>query len=232
MALAREGAKIAAADVLPCDETVTMVREETGAEAFGIRTDVSDARSAQAMADETHRRFGRIDVLVNNAALFGGVKLTPFDKISETDWDRMMSINVKGIWLCCKAVIPVMKQQGKGKIINISSGTIWRGAWGLLHYVTSKGAVWALTRALARELSGTGINVNTVTPGFTVTEGSRSTMDPETFKQVNQLTIDTRVVKRSQEPADLTGAVIFLASDAADFITGQTINCDGGASFH
>jgi 3-oxoacyl-[acyl-carrier protein] reductase len=231
IALGREGARVVATDVLACEETVTKVRE-AGAEAIGVRTDVSDAKSVQAMTDEALRCFGRIDVLVNNAAVFAGIKQTSFDQIPEAQWERMMAVNVKGVWLCCKAVVPMMKQQGKGKIINISSGTIWWGAPMTLAYVTSKGGVWALTRALARELSGTGINVNTVTPGFTLSEGSKSMMDPENFAGFNQRIVDTRIIKRSEEPSDLAGLVVFLASDDADFITGQAFNCDGGANLH
>ncbi len=153
---------------------------------MAVTVDVTNDQSTHAMATQALQRFGRIDILVNNAAIYGGLKVTPFDQIPETEWDQVMAVNVKGIWLCCRAVIPVMKQQGKGKIINISSGTIWHGTPFLLHYVTSKGAVFALTRALARELTGTGINVNTITPGYTMTEASKTLVDPETFAGFKQ----------------------------------------------
>jgi NAD(P)-dependent dehydrogenase (short-subunit alcohol dehydrogenase family) len=120
-------------------------------ETLGVTVDVADEQSCQSMAAQTVQHFGRIDILVNNAAVYGGLKLTPFEQIPEAEWDRVMAVNVKGIWLCCKAVVPIMKQQGKGKIINISSDTIWMGVPLFLHYVASKGAVFALTRALARE---------------------------------------------------------------------------------
>jgi|SRR5712692_232412 len=231
LALAREGAKVVAADILSCEETVTKVRE-AGGEVLGIVADVTSEQSTQALAAQTVQRFGRIDTLVNNAAFFGGMKLTPFDQIPEAEWDRMMTVNVKGIWLCCKAVVPTMKRQGKGKIINISSGTIWVGFPLCLHYVASKGAVLALTRALARELSGTGINVNAITLGYTMTEAALSIADPETVAGFKRQLLDMQIIKRNEEPADLAGTVVFLASDASDFITGQTINVDGGRAHH
>ena len=231
LALAREGAKVVAVDVLPCAETVDQVRK-AGGEVLDITADVADDQCCQAMADKIVQRFGQIDILVNNAAIYGGLKLTPFDQIPEVEWDRVMAVNVKGIWLCCKAVVPIMKQQGKGKIINISSDTIWMGVPLFLHYVASKGAVLALTRALARELAGTGIAVNAITPGYTITEAAQSIAEPETVARLRAWVVDQQIVKRSQEPSDLVGTVIFLASEDSDFITGQTINVNGGATHY
>jgi len=229
LALAREGANIVAADILSCAETVAKVQDAGGA-VLGVTADVASEPSTQAMVAQALQCFGRIDILVNNAAIL--VKPTPFDQIAEAEWERVMAVNIKGMWLCCKAVIPVMQQQGKGKIITISSDTIWLGVPMLLHYVASKGAVFAFTRALARELSGTEITVNTITPGFTRTEGTQGMADPETVAHIRAGALDRQIIKRSEEPADVAGTVVFLASDDSDFITGQTINVNGGATHH
>jgi 3-oxoacyl-[acyl-carrier protein] reductase len=231
LALARQGAKVVAADIRSCQQTASQV-QAIGGEVLDIALDVSSEQSTQAMAAQTLQQFGRIDILVNNAGLIGGGRLTPFDQIPEAEWDRVMAVNVKGMWQCCTVVIPAMKQQGKGKIINISSGTIWNGLPMLLHYVTSKGAIFAFTRALARELSGTGINVNTITPGLIMTEASKRLFEPEAFAQRPERVLASQIIKRREEATDLAGAVIFLASDDSDFITGQTINVDGGAYHH
>lgn len=229
LGLAREGAHIVAVDILACTETVAKV-QEAGGQALEIITNVADAQNTQAMAAQVIQHYGRIDILVNNAALIP--KLTAFDQFLEADWDQVMAVNVKGMWLCCKAVAPMMRQQNKGKIINISSDTIWAGTPMLLPYVASKGAILAFTRALARELSGTGINVNCITPGLTLTEGVQQMANPETVEYIQTITVDQQIIKRREEPKDLAGAVVFMASDDSDFITGQTINVDGGLTHH
>lgn len=231
IALAHEGARIVAADILSCTDTVNKITE-FGGEAIDVTADVSKSQSTQALVDKAVKQFGRIDILVNNAAMIADLKLTPFDQIVEEEWDQVMAVNIKGMWLCCKAVIPYMKQQGKGKIINISSDTIWLGVPMLLHYVSSKGAILSFTRSLARELSGTNINVNAITPGFTQTDATRGLADPDIMGYIQAASLNQQVIKRPEEPTDLTGTLIFLTSGDSDFITGQTINVNGGATHH
>ena len=229
LALAKEGAHVVAVDVLACTETVDSV-QEAGGRALEIIIDVTNVQGVQAMATQVLQHYGRIDILVNNAALIP--KLTPFDQVPEDVWDRVMAVNVKGMWHCCKAVVPTMRQQNKGKIINIASDTIWAGTPMLLPYVASKGAILSFTRSLARELSGSGINVNCITPGLTLTEGVQQMADPATVDYIQTITMEQQIIKRREEPRDLAGAVVFLASDDSDFITGQTINVDGGLTHH
>jgi 3-oxoacyl-[acyl-carrier protein] reductase len=182
------------------------------------------------MAGETVKKYGSIDIIVNNAAMWGGLKFKPLDEIPEEEWDAVFAVNVKGIWQCCKAVVPYMKKQGKGSIINISSAAILQGIPLLGHYVASKGAVWAYTRSLSREVGEFGIRVNSISPGYTMTQASREISDDQALLDyIYDLNIDQRIIKRAMYPEDLMGALLFLASDDSVFVTGQNINVDGGA---
>jgi NAD(P)-dependent dehydrogenase (short-subunit alcohol dehydrogenase family) len=225
MALAREGAKVMAIDIADFEDTVKEI-EASGSIAKGFQADVSIEEDSLKIAVETIKSFGRIDILVNNAAIIYGLVRKPFYEIDPNLWDKVMTVNVKGPWLCTRAVFPYMKQQGKGKIINLSSETFFTGSHGFVHYVASKGGVVGLTRALAAELGPYKININAIAPGFTDTEASRSIAD------VTQYDVSRTPLNRLQQPKDLVGAVIFLASDESDFITGQTLLVDGGRVMH
>jgi 3-oxoacyl-[acyl-carrier protein] reductase len=224
-----EGAKVVLAEL---NETKgKAVAEELlarGGQGFFVPTDVADEASCAEMAAAAVRQFGRIDVLVNNAAVFATIKMKPFWELSVTEWDQLMAVNVRGVWLATKAVIPQMRAQGSGRIVNISSGVVFMGRPHYLHYVASKGAVMSMTRAMARELGDFGITVNCITPGATYTEVPRETVTPEQKEAITRMLC----LKRPEEPKDLEGTVVFLASDDAAFITGQTINVDGGLNFH
>jgi len=224
--LVSEGAKVVVTDILDTKPAAEEIAAR-GGEALALKTDVIDPDSVDEMAQKTAERFGRIDILVNNAALFGNLSRRPFDEIPIDEWDRVMAINVKGLFLCSRAVAPDMKKQGKGRIINISSGTVLTGTPMLLHYVTSKGAVVAFTRALARELGEFGITVNSIAPGHTLSEAVK-----KRGPNVDASSIASRAIKRSQMPEDLAGTVVFLASDDSEFITGQMIVVDGGSALH
>jgi NAD(P)-dependent dehydrogenase (short-subunit alcohol dehydrogenase family) len=226
--LAQDGADIVAvtrADIEGLEQTAAMVRA-LGPQCLISKVDVADETDTLRMAAEAVDKFGRVDVLVNNAAYYYGVRRTAFTEVSVDDWDRMMAVNVKGPWLCTRAVFPHMKALGKGKIINLGSEVFFTGSHGFAHYVASKGGVIGLTRALAIELGPAGICVNAVAPGFTDTEASRSLAD------VSKYDVSRTPLKRLETPEDLVGIVAFLASDESDFITGQTILVDGGRAMH
>lgn len=229
--LAGEGARIVVAEIdeAAARRTAEEIQRE-GAEALAVPTDVANEASTLNMAAQTLERFGRIDILVNNAAVFATIPIsrTPIEEITVEEWDLVMAVNLRGMFLACKAVLPAMKKQGKGKIINISSGTALSGPPTRIHYVTSKAGVLGFTRTLAREVGEFGINVNAIAPGSTLSE-ENPTEDIIRFRQAR---VADRAIRRVQLPSDLVGAVIFFASDESDFITGQTLVVDGGATMH
>ncbi len=227
--LSEEGAKVVVADILD-GKALQQEIEEKGGEALALYTDVSDEQSIEEMVSKTIERFGRIDILINNAAVFATIKLKPFFEISAQEWDQLMQVNLKGTFLCCKAVYPQMKKQGSGKIINVSSGTFFKGMPYFIHYVTSKGGIIAFSRALAREIGNDGISVNVIAPGYTLSDALLET--PMLDEKMNTAMLGTRCFKRDELPEDLTGTIVFLASDESDFITGQTIVVDGGSVMH
>ncbi|TFL10042.1 3-oxoacyl-ACP reductase FabG [Pusillimonas caeni] len=229
--LAAEGAKVVIAEIdEKAAQAVAQELSDAGHEALGVRTDVSDPVSVEQMAEAAVQRFGRIDVLVNNAAIFATVPMSrsPFDEIGIDEWDRMMSVNVKGTWLASRAVIPQMRKQGYGKIVNVSSGTALKGSPSRIHYVTSKAGILGFTKTLANEVGKDNICVNCVAPGSTLSEENP---DDSIVKMRTQASA-TRALKRVQSPEDLTGAVVFFASADSDFITGQTLVVDGGSCMH
>ena len=231
LGLAKESAKIAVVDLdLEAAEEVARTIGEQGGTAVAIYADVSSEASTIAMAGTAAEALGSVDILVNNAAVFEQVPMSrvSFMEVSAEEWDRLMAVNLKGPWLCTRAVFPYMKERGGGKIINISSGTVWGGNPTRPHYVASKAGVMGLSRNLARELGEYGINVNTIQPGSTLTDD----LPPGADLAQRERAVQPRAIKRIQVPADLVGAVVFLASADSDFMTGQIVTVDGGAIMH
>lgn len=225
---AAEGAAIVVAEIdeAAAESAATEVRA-SGRKAIEVPTDVSDEAGVRRMVERTISEFGRIDVLINNAARFATAwhERGPSEELTVEEWDRMFAVNVRGTWLCCKHVVPHMREQGRGSIVNISSGTAWKGSAGFLHYVTSKAAVAGMTRALAREYGSSGrIRVNCIAPGSTESETLPAAGDAEHERVFSQ-----RIIQRPEVPEDLVGTALFLASDESSFITGQTIHVDGGS---
>lgn len=227
-ALAAEGAKVTVTDIVSTDNTVAIIKQ-AGGEAIGIHCDVTKPDEVKGMVAETVEKFGKLDILVNNAALFADLKQGSFLDIDEAEWDRVMQINTRGVFTCSKAAVREMKKNGYGKIINIASGTVFKGTPMLLHYVSSKGAQIAFTRALAREVGDDGITVNCIAPGLTMSE---KVIDDEQWIAVKAGNTASRAIKREQVPDDLLGAVVFFSSPDSDFITGQTLVVDGGSAMH
>ncbi len=229
LGLAGEGARVVVADIdLAGAQAVVNEIEAEGGQGLALETDVAQKESSLEMARRAGEKFGRIDILINNAALYARLSALPFDKTSVEEWDQVMAVNLRGMFLCCQAVFPWMKRAGRGKIINISSGTIWIGGNCRIHYTTSKAGVIGFTRSLARELGRLNICVNCVTPGLTDTEAARMVQPQAVQDEVAKL----RCFKRREVPQDMVGTIIFLCSDESDFITGQTVNVDGGMSMH
>ena len=224
-ALAREGAKVAVADI---DDTSGVVEEIIAAEgeAVGFCNDVSNWGSCQEMVRATKEAFGRVDVLINNAAIFGKLERASIDEITPELFERVMKVNVTGTFLCSKAVIPIMRGQSYGKIINITTSRIFAGLPFFLHYDASKGAVFGMTRAMAKELGDDGIRVNAIAPGSTMSENVKARTDWRDGGPAAKLA--GRSIKRIQEPGDLIGACLYFASAESDFVTGQTLVIDGG----
>ena len=223
-AFSAEGARIVSADIASSDDIVAEING-AGGEAIGVKTDITDNDSLEAMVAAAEDAFGPIEILINNAAMFAALELKPLDKIAEDEWDLMMKINVRGLWQASKAVVPSMRKNGRGKIVNISSGTVHKGPPGQLHYVASKSAVLGMSRSMARELAPDNITVNTISPSLTMSAGVLANPNWEPFRKN---VIASRVIQREMLPEDLVGTALFLSTPDSDFITGQSVNVDGG----
>ena len=228
-ALAREGAAVCVSDIMDVGGAVDRIRD-AGGKAIGVQADVTDLAACEKMVAETVSAFGSADILVTNAAIFAEIERRGFEEIDDGEWDRLMAVNIRGVFNCIKAATPTMRERGYGKIVNISSSTVYSGVPLMLHYVASKGAVDAMTRALARELGAAGIRVNTIAPGFTMSD--RIEAQREKLEFYVNLSLTGRSIRREQAPNDLIGALIYLVSPDSDFVTGQAIVVDGGMVMH
>jgi NAD(P)-dependent dehydrogenase (short-subunit alcohol dehydrogenase family) len=225
--LAQDGASVVIADLRKYDEAAAEIAKATVSRTLGLQADVSSEADANRMAEEALKAFGRLDILVNNAAIFSSLELRPFEDIPVDEFRRVMEVNIMGVWLCCRACVPHMRRGGNGRIVNLASGAPLKGVPLFLHYISSKGAVIAMTRGLARELGKDRITVNALAPGFTLSENVAK--DPAHVRQ-GEITKLTRAIQRDEKPEDLVGTVSFLASEDAAFLTGQTIVVDGGSA--
>jgi p-cumic alcohol dehydrogenase len=222
-ALGAAGARIVVGDVADCGAAA----DAAGNGAIAMKLNVADVASADSMAEHAMDAFGRIDALINNAALYGSLRGGRFNQIAEADWDAAMAVNVKGIWNCCKAVVPAMRQSGGGSIVNIASLAATYGMAFALHYTTSKAAVIGLTRGLARELGRDNIRVNAVAPSAVMTEGTTEFFGERLDRGLEVIRAQ-QTIQRTLEPSDLVGTIAWLISDGSQFVTGQTIAVDGG----
>jgi 3-oxoacyl-[acyl-carrier protein] reductase len=227
----KAGSRVVVADInrSAAERVAAQVKADTGTPAIAIHADVANEESTQQLASETAQRFGRVDVLINNAAIFATIPMNRgrIEEITPDEWDQLMAVNLKGVFFCSRAVLPIMRKQKSGKIINIASGTVFSGSPGRIHYVTSKAGVIGFTRTLAREVGEHNIQVNVLAPGNTLSEENPT----EEMLRFRQSSIGNRSLKRVQVPQDVVGAMLFLASPLSDFMTGQTVNVDGGISF-
>lgn len=224
--LAKEGAAVVVVDILDPNPVAREIVNGEG-KAMGLSVDVSDEKATVEMARRVADTYGRIDILVNNAAVYGTIVRKPFEQITVEEWDKVMAVNVRGIFLCVKAVAPYMKAQKAGKIVNVTSSTFFKGNANFLHYVSSKGAVVAMTRSLARELGDYNINVNAIAPGQTMSEANL-----KRGEETDARSLRTRLLKRRLMPEDLVGTVIYLSSPDSDMMTGQVLLVDGGTAYH
>ncbi len=226
---AEEGASVVIADIKGHDEAVAKL-VAAGYDALAITTDVTSDESVDALVAAVMARFGRIDILVNNAAISAELKPGRFEDETAADWHRIYDVNVVGVFRTCRAVSPHMRAAKSGAIVNVASGTAFKGAAGMLHYVSSKGAIISMTRSLANEFAADNVRVNAVSPGFTITESVEA--HPEIRETYSAAAIPTRFLKRDAYAADVANVMYFLGSDDAGFVTGQTIAADGGSVMH
>jgi 3-oxoacyl-[acyl-carrier protein] reductase len=230
-AFAQAGARVVPADIdgPAAEQVAAQLSGKTEGKSLAVRVDVADEASTEQMAKTVLDRFGRVDILVNNAAIFATVPMNRgrIETIDPAEWDRMMAVNLKGLFFCSRAVLPAMREQKSGKIVNITSGTVFSGSLGRIHYVTSKAGVIGFTRTLAREVGDDNIQVNCIAPGSTLSEENPT----EEIIKMRQAPVQTRTLKRLQKPEDLVGVMLFLASPLSDFMTGQTVSVDGGQNF-
>ena len=224
--LAEAGARVVAADVADCGETVSAC----DGRAIAVDVDVTRSEGTQAMAEAAIDAYGGIDILINNAALYGALNGGRFERLDEAEWDACMAVNIKGIWNCCKAVVAAMRERGGGSIINVASLAALYGMPFSLHYTTSKAAVIGLTRGLARELGNDWIRVNVIAPSAVMTEGTSEFFGPK-LERATEVIREGQALKRNLQSEDIAGTVLFLAGDASRYITGQTIMVDGGTHF-